>query len=55
MDKIIAKGTALGNIELLPETDKNEYLRLSTIIREWEKVHYPHPIPINPLSNNRYL
>ena len=49
MDVIISKGTALGDMELLPVDDKNEYLRLSTMVRGWEKVHYPHPIPINPL------
>jgi HTH-type transcriptional regulator/antitoxin HigA len=49
MDVIISKGTALGDMELLPVDDKNEYLRLSIMIRGWEKVHYPHPIPINPL------
>lgn len=49
MDFIIAKGNELGDMELLQEIDKNEYLRLSTIIRQWEKQHYPHPIPVNPL------
>ena len=49
MDNIITKGDQLGDMELLPENDKNEYLRLSIIIRQWEKQHYPHPIPINPL------
>jgi len=49
MDLIIAKGDEMGDMELLPEADKNEYLRFSTIVRQWEKQHYPHPIPINPL------
>ncbi len=49
IDVIIAKGTVLGDMGLLTVEDKNEYLRLSTIVRSWEKTQYPHPIPINPL------
>lgn len=49
MDLLINKGTRMGNMELLPEADKNEYVRLSTLIRAWEKINYPHPIPANPL------
>lgn len=49
MDVLIDKGTQLGDMELLPESDKNEYIRLSAMIRTWEKAHYPHPIPANPL------
>ena len=49
MDLLIDKGTQLGNMELLPDADKNEYVRLSTMVRSWEKVNYPHPIPANPL------
>jgi len=49
MDLLIDKGTRLGNLELLPDADKNEYVRLSAMVRTWEKVNYPHPIPANPL------
>ena len=49
MDLLINKGTLLGNMELLSDVDKNEYVQLSTMVRAWEKVHYPHPIPANPL------
>jgi HTH-type transcriptional regulator/antitoxin HigA len=49
MDAFIEKGTKAGDMELLPEADKNEYLRLSAMVRVWEKTHYPHPIPSNPL------
>lgn len=49
MDELINKGTQLGDMELLPEADKNEYVRLSAMVRTWEKTHYPHPIPVNPL------
>jgi len=49
IDLLIDKGTQLGNMELLPDADKNEYVRLSTMVRSWEKVNYPHPIPANPL------
>jgi len=49
MDVLIDKGTQMGNMELLTEPDKNEYVRLSALVRTWEKAHYPHPIPANPL------
>ena len=49
MDMLIDKGTRLGDMELLTDADKNEYVRLSTMVRIWEKVNYPHPIPANPL------
>ena len=49
MDLLIHKGTRLGNLELLSDADKNEYVRLSAMVRTWEKVNYPHPIPANPL------
>lgn len=49
MDDIIAKGTALGDMEALPQTDKDEYMRLSLLVREWEKIHYAFPLTANPL------
>jgi antitoxin component HigA of HigAB toxin-antitoxin module len=52
MNAIIDKGTALGNMEILPESDKNEYIRLSEEIRKWESEHYPFPIAVNPLVAN---
>ena len=52
MNAIINKGTELGDMELLPETDKNEYIRLSEMVRKWEAVHYPFPIVVNPLVAN---
>ena len=52
MNIIIGKGTELGNMELLSEADKNEYIRLSEMVRKWESVHYPFPIVVNPLVLN---
>ena len=52
MNTIISKGTELGDMELLPETDKNEYIRLSEMVRKWESVHYSFPIVVNPLVAN---
>jgi antitoxin component HigA of HigAB toxin-antitoxin module len=52
MNIIIGKGTELGDMEFLPETDKNEYIRLSEMVRKWESVHYSFPIAINPLAAN---
>ena len=49
MNIIIGKGTALGDMELLSETDKNEYIRLSKMVRQWENTHYPFPVVVNPL------
>ena len=49
MDLLIDKGTQLGDMELLSDMEKNEYVRLSALARNWEKIHYPHPIPVNPL------
>jgi len=49
MDMLIDKGTQLGDMGLLSDADKNEYVRLSAMVRTWEKVKYPHPIPTNPL------
>lgn len=47
MDEIIAKGTSLGDMEALPQTDKDEYMRLSLLVRKWEDIHYPTPIVAN--------
>jgi len=52
MNVIIDRGTELGDMELLPETDKNEYIRLSEMVRKWESVHYSFPIVVNPLVAN---
>ena len=52
MNIIIGKGTELGDMELLPETEKNEYIRLSEMARKWESVYYPFPIVVNPLVAN---
>ena len=52
MNVIIGKGTELGDMELLPETDKNEYIRLSEIVRKWEAQHYSFPVVVNPLVAN---
>ena len=49
MDLLIDKGTQLGDMGLLSDVDKNEYVRLSAMVRTWEKLKYPHPIPVNPL------
>lgn len=49
MDLLIDNGTQLGDMELLSDPDKKEYVRLSAMARNWEKANYPHPIPVNPL------
>ena len=43
LEDIIARGTALGDMELLTDTDKQEYIRLTDAIGEWEAAYYPLP------------
>ncbi len=52
MDLIIGKGAELGDMELLPEADKNEYIRLSAMVRKWESEYYAFPIAVNPLVSS---
>jgi len=52
MNAIIGKGTELGDMELLSEADKNEYIRLSEMVRKWESIYYQFPIIANPLVAN---
>lgn len=49
LETITQKGTDLGDMELLSSRDKDEYIRLSSQIRAWEKERYPFPIAPNPL------
>ena len=44
MNIIISKVTELGDMELLTEYDKSEYIHLSEMVRKWENLHYPFPI-----------
>ena len=43
MEIIIAKGTKLGDMELLSDEDKAEFVQLSHAIAEYESVHHPLP------------
>ena len=49
MEKIIAKGSALGNMELLPPADKNEFIRLTDAIYEWVAAYHPLPGKVSSL------
>lgn len=49
MDIIIAKGTELGDMELLPELDKKEFIRLTDAIHEWESAYHPLPGKVSTL------
>jgi HTH-type transcriptional regulator/antitoxin HigA len=44
MNVITGKGTELGDMEMLSEADKNEYIRLPEMVRKWENIHYIFPI-----------
>lgn len=42
-EELIRKGTALGGMNYLSDTDKREYIRLSDAVIEYEAVYYPLP------------
>lgn len=39
MEAIIPKGTELGDMELLSQSDKDEFIRLTDAIHEWESAY----------------
>ena len=43
MEVLIQKGTKLGDMELLSEADKEEFVRLTDAIYEWEAAYHPLP------------
>ncbi|WP_294611452.1 hypothetical protein [uncultured Bacteroides sp.] len=43
MEVLIQKGTKLGDMELLSEVDKDEFVHLTDAIYEWETAHHPLP------------
>ena len=43
MEVLIQKGTKLGDMELLSEADKEEFVRLTVAIYEWEAAYHPLP------------
>ena len=49
LEIIIAKGTQLGSMELLPEEDLNELDRLTDAIAEYEAAYYPLPGRVSTL------
>lgn len=49
MESIIAKGTSLGDMELLSEEDKAKYIALSQVINEWESAYHPLPGKVSTL------
>lgn len=49
MESIIAKGTSLGDMELLSEEDKERYITLSQAISEWEAAYHPLPGRVSSL------
>lgn len=48
-ESLIAKGTSLGDMELLSEEDKTRYIALSQAISEWEAAYYPLPGRVSTL------
>lgn len=49
MESLIAKGTALGDMELLEEEDKTKYIILSQAVSEWEAAYHPLPGRVSTL------
>ena len=49
MEIIIAKGTKLGDMELLSEEDKYEFIQLSRAIAEYEAAYHPLPGKVSTL------
>ena len=43
MESLIRKGTELGDMELLSAADKEEFVRLTDAIYEWESAYRPLP------------
>lgn len=43
MEVLIQKGTILGDMELLSETDKDEFVRITDAIYDWEAAYHPLP------------
>ena len=49
MEVIITKGTKLGDMELLSQSDKDEFIRLTDAIHEWEAAYHPLPGKVSSL------
>lgn len=49
MEVIITKGTKLGDMELLLQSDKDEFIRLTDAIHEWESAYHPLPGKVSSL------
>ena len=49
MEAIISKGTELGDMELLSQPDKDEFIRLTDAIYEWESAYHPLPGKVSSL------
>ena len=44
VEVLIEKGTKLGDIELLSDSDKEDFARLTDAIYEWEAAYHPLPV-----------
>lgn len=49
MEDIIAKGTELGDMELLSPHEKEEFIRITDAIHEWESAYHPLPGKVSTL------
>ena len=49
VEVIITKGTELGDMELLPQPDKDEFIKLTDAVYEWEAAYHPLPGKVSTL------
>lgn len=49
IDKIIHIGTTRGSMDLLDQSDKDELIRLSDMVEEWEAAYHPLPGKVSTL------
>lgn len=49
VEVIITKGTELGDMELLPQSDKDEFIKLTDAVYEWEAAYHPLPGKVSTL------
>jgi HTH-type transcriptional regulator/antitoxin HigA len=49
IDKIIQTGTTRGSMDLLDQSDKDELIRLSDMVEEWEAAYHPLPGKVSTL------
>lgn len=55
MEVLIRKGTKLGDMELLSETDKENFIFLTDAISEWEAAYHPLPGKVSTIITDAFI